>query len=91
MSNELATFIPPQDSGLSESQPLSVTAFVGGELYGHHAVQLTIGMNYCCLTTAQVAELVNLLLYRLDGDPSTSATGPNLDLEFDAQEMDHEK
>lgn len=88
MSNTIATFKPPRDPGLPESKNMSITAFVGGNLYGDQAVQFTIGGHYACLTSYQVRELIECLEARLDGLTDYQATSPELGMLINAAGRD---
>lgn len=46
------------------AKDLEVTAFVGGEEYGH-CIQFTIGDEYACLSEIQLLDLIEVIAKRL--------------------------
>ena len=63
MSNNIRKYRTIKE-GFEDAEDLELTAFVGGEKYGH-SIQFTIGHCYACLSEKQLLDLIEVIAKRL--------------------------
>jgi len=63
MSNNIRRY-KTIDKHFKRAEDLELTAFVGGEKFGH-CIQFTIGDEYACLSEIQLLDLIEVIAKRL--------------------------